>query len=140
MSEKDSTSEVPMGKAVEELERAEEHLASARAEEAVAEHEVSEAVEDLMRAEHDLVMVHVVHVGEVERVDFKERRTATLQHVWDRSYLELKIPREAKDVFQTGGERPKSLMKYLSLTLEQAIDQMVIENYHFGIASETGGA
>lgn len=90
--------------------------------------------------EHDTVEVHVVHVGEVEHADFKEERTATLQGVWDQSYIELKIPREPKDVLQTGGERPKSLMSYLGLTLEQAKAQGVIENYHFGIASETGGA
>jgi hypothetical protein len=31
-------------------------------------------------------------------------------------------------------------MSDLSLTLEQAKERKVIENYHFGIASETGGA
>jgi hypothetical protein len=98
-----------------------------------------EAVEDPEHG-HDTVTVHVVHVGEVEHADFKEKRTATLQQVWDQSYLELKIPREPKDVFQTGGEHPKSLMNYLGLTLVQAMAQKVIENYHFGIASETGGA
>jgi hypothetical protein len=140
MSEKDSTRETSLGKAVEELERAERHLARAHVEEALAEQEVSEAAEELREVERDIVTVHVIHVGEVERAEFKEKRTATLQQVWDKSYLELEIPREPKDVFQTGGERPKSLMNYLGLTLEQAIAQKVIENYHFGIASETGGA
>lgn len=90
--------------------------------------------------ERELVTVHVVHVNEVERTSFKIGRTATLQQVWDQSYLELKVSRSPKDVFQTGGEHPKSLMNCLALTLEQAKAQKVIEDYHFGIASETGGA
>jgi hypothetical protein len=99
-----------------------------------------EAIEDLERAEEHLVEVHVVHVNEVEKASFKERISATLNEVWDKSYVELKIPRKPKDVFQTGGEHPKSLMNHLGLSLKQAEEQKVIENYHFGIASETGGA
>jgi hypothetical protein len=86
------------------------------------------------------VTVRVVHVNEVEKATFKEKQTATLQQVWDKSYLELKIPRKPRDVFQTGGEHPKSLMSHLGLTLDKALHQKVIENFHFGIASETGGA
>lgn len=93
-----------------------------------------------IESEQEFVTVHVVHVNEVQHADFKEKRTATLQQVWDKSYDELKIPRNPKDVFQTGGEHPKSLMNYLGLTLEQAHKDKVIEDYHFGIASETGGA
>jgi len=40
--------------------------------------------------------------------------------VWDKSYIELKIAREPKDVFQTEVKHPKSLMNYLGLTLEEA--------------------
>ena len=90
--------------------------------------------------EDERVTVHVVHVNELEKADFKEKLTATLQQVWNTSYLKLEIPHKPKDVFQTGGEHPKSLMTHLGLTLEQARHQKVIEDFHFGIASETGGA
>jgi hypothetical protein len=86
------------------------------------------------------VTVHVVHVNEADKVSFKERSQATLGAVWNRSYEELKISRQEKDIFQTDGEHPVSLMNHLSLTLEQAREQKVIKNHHFGIVSETGGA
>jgi hypothetical protein len=140
MDQKVTTNSEPLGKAVEDLERAEAHLKSARAEEAVAEREVAEAIDEIREAERDLVTVHVVHVNEVQRTAFKEKRSATLQQVWDEGYLKLEIPRNPKDVFQTAGEHPKSLMSHLNLTLEQALKQGVIDDYRFGIASETGGA
>lgn len=140
MEQNDSTGSGPLGKAVQDLNQAEAHLERARADEAVAEREVGEAMDEIREAERDLVTVHVVHVNEAERASFKEERTATLQRVWDKAYLELEIPRNPKDVFQSGGERPKSLMSDLSLTLEQALKQEVIEDFRFGIASETGGA
>ena len=132
----------PLEKATHDLEEAEGHLARAHAEEATAEREVAEAVEEIKGAEHEhrLVEVHVVHVNEVEKATFKEKLTATLQQVWDKSYLELKIPHKPKDVFQTAGEHPKSLMAYLGLTLEQARHEKIIADFCFGIASETGGA
>jgi hypothetical protein len=139
---KGGTNQGPLDEAIKDLERAEEHLAHARADEAAADHEVKEAIEKIKEAEHgsDLVEVHVVHVNEVEKASFKEKISATLNAVWDKSYVELKIPRKPKDVFQTGGEHPKSLMNHLGLSLKQAKEQKVIENYHFGISSETGGA
>ena len=91
-------------------------------------------------AEHDLVEVHVIHVNEVEKASFKEKLVATLQQVWDKSYVELKILRKPKDVFQTAGKHPKSLMSHLGLSLDQARQQNIIEDFRFGIASETGGA
>jgi hypothetical protein len=132
----------PLKKAVEDLERAEGRLAEARAKEATAEREVANAVEEIKEAERerDVVTVHVIHVNEVEKASFKEKLTATLQQVWDKSYVELKIARKPKDVFQTAGEHPKSLMNYLGLTLEQARERRVIEDFCFGIVSETGGA
>jgi len=79
-------------------------------------------------------------VNELEKTTFKVKIHATLQQVWDKSYKELKLERKPKDVFQTASAQPKSLMEHLQLTLEQARDRKVIENFHFGIASETGGA
>jgi len=129
-------------KAVHDLELAEDQLAKARAQEASAESAVADAVKEIKKAEHehDVVTVHVIHVNEVEKAAFEEKLAATLQQVWDKSYVELKIPRKPKDVFQTAGEHPKSLMNHLTLTLERAHQEKVIENFHFGIASETGGA
>jgi hypothetical protein len=131
-----------LGKAIHDLDAAEVRLAHARAEEAVAERDVERAVEEIKEAERgrETVEVHVIHVNEVEKASFKEKLTATLQQVWDKSYIELEIPRQPKDVFQTAGEKPKSLMSFLGLTLEEARKQGVIHDFRFGIASETGGA
>ena len=130
-----------LAEAVSRLERTEDRLGEVRAEEARLEAEEKKEIKEIEElAEHDHVEVHVVHVNEVEKASFKQKVTATLQQVWEKSYDELKIPREPKDIFQTGGEHPKSLMNDLALTLEQAKERKVIENYHFGIASETGGA
>ena len=100
----------------------------------------ADAEESLVPDEHGRVTVHVMHVNETEKAHFKESIHATLQAVWDESYVELKIERRPKDVFQTGGKHPKSLMSHLGLTLKQALDQGVIHNFHFGIVSEHGGA
>ncbi len=131
-----------LSKALNDLEKAEAHLAHARGEEAAAEHEIKEAMEEVKEAEHDRdrVTVHVVHVNEVEKASFEESIQATLHQVWDKSYKELKIERKPKDIFQTAGEHPKSLMSHLGLTLAQAQHQRIITDFCFGIASETGGA
>ena len=131
-----------LGKAVHNLEQAEKRLSDARVEEEVAERDIAHAIEEIKDAEHgrEFVEVHVIHVNEVEKASFKEKLTATLQQVWDKSYLELKIQRKPKDIFQTAGQHPKSLMNYLGLTLKQAREQKVIEDFRFGIVSETGGA
>ncbi len=135
-------SKEPLAAAVHDLEAAEARLERARAEEAAAERDVEHAVVEIKDAERDrhTVEVHVIHINEVEKASFREKLSSTLQQVWDKSYTELKIPREPKDVFQTAGEHPKSLMSYLGLTLEEARQKKVIENFCFGIASETGGA
>ncbi len=140
MDQKNVTDKAPLEAAVQDLERAEAHLQESRKAEALAEREVAQAIEEVRDAEREFVKVHVVHVNEVEHANFEERRTATLQQVWDKSYEELKITRNPKDVFQTAGEHPVSLMSHLELTLEKAHREKVIENYRFGIASETGGA
>ena len=86
------------------------------------------------------VEIHVQDIKEVERVTFPDSITATLAQVWDKAYVELKVARRPKDILQTEGRNPKSLMSYLGLTLEQARDQGIIADYRFSIASETGGA
>jgi hypothetical protein len=129
----------PLNKAVEDLEKAEDHLRQARVDERRAEGGVAEAIEEIEEARERL-KVHVVHVNEAEKATFEERLDATLNQVWSKSYDELKIERRPKDVFQTGGAHPKSLMNDLALTLRKARHQHVIEDFHFGIASETGGA
>jgi chromosome segregation ATPase len=125
---------------IEKLEHAEERLLRLRGEEAEVEREIHQTLEELKAFEHHVVEVHVVHVNEVEKTSFKANVSATLQKVWDKAYRKLEIPHAPKDVFQTGGEHPKSLMTHLALSLKEAKDQGVIENHHFGIASETGGA
>jgi hypothetical protein len=135
------TEDDPLEKAVKKLEDAEERLEHARADEGAAEHDVQDAIEAIKKAEHDhQVKVHVVHVNEVQKASFKEPEKATLQKVWDDSYGELEIAKKPKDVFQTGGDHPKSLMSHLGLSLEKAKKDGVITDHHFGIVSETGGA
>jgi hypothetical protein len=130
-----------LDEAVEHLKEAEVRLEHAREDEAKAEREVKEAIHEIEEAsQRDEVDVQVIHVNELEKASFKEKIHATLQQVWDKSYKELKLERKPKDVFQTASAQPKSLTGHLQLTLEQARDQKVIENFHFGIASETGGA
>jgi hypothetical protein len=139
----DSAQDGDLNKALHDLKKAQEHQAQALAQEAAADHEIEEAIEEIKAAEEhdrDRVEVHVTHVNDVEHASFKERRTATLAEVWDRSYKELKIVRKDKDIFQTAGDPPKSLMTHLGLTLEEAHKQKVITDYRFGIVSETGGA
>jgi hypothetical protein len=132
----------PLEQAIHDLKEAESRLDHGHVEEAAAERDIAKAIEEIKEAEQepDTVTVHVIHVNEVEKASFKEKLTATLQQVWDESYLKLKIPRKPKDVFQTAGEHPKSLMSYLGLTLHMAREQKVIDDFCFGIASETGGA
>lgn len=89
---------------------------------------------------HDRVTAHVTHVNEVKKVNFKEPITATLQQVWDDAYTELKIAKDPKDIFQTADKQPKSLMSHLTLTLRQAEQQKVIDDFKFEIVKETGGA
>ena len=130
--------EPPLKKAVEDLEHA---LADQRAADALGEkakREVADALEEIEEAER--VTVHVIHVDEVEKAHFKESMDKTLNEVWAKSYDELHIAREADDVFQTDTKPPKSLMAHLGLTLKQAKDQHIIEDYRFGIVSKTGGA
>lgn len=129
----------PLDKAVNDLEKAEDQLRHAEADEQRAETEVADAIEEIEEA-RESVKVHVVHVNEAEKATFEEYLDKKLNQVWDKSYSELKIERKPKDVFQTGGAHPKSLMNDLALTLRQAHHQHVIQDYHFGIASETGGA
>ena len=125
----------PLRAAIEELQKAEAHLKDAQKDEALAEREVAEAIEEIkeVEAERTHVTVHVVHVNEVEKAHFKEKLTATLQQVWDTSYVKLEIPRKPKDVFQTGGEHPKSLMaSFWAVDRRTAArQQKVIEDFHW---------
>ncbi len=139
MNDSDDSS-VSLQGALRDLEQAESHLAHARADEAAAEGEIKDAIDRIREAEHHDVIVHVVHVNEAERVSFNEPLEATLQQVWDTSYEKLNITRQPKDVFQTGGEHPRSLMSHLGLSLAKAHEEKVITDFRFGIASETGGA
>jgi hypothetical protein len=129
-----------LAKALNNLEKAEHRLEHIHEEEVQAQEEVKEAIEEVEEAMHRRVKVHVIHVNEVQKATFEEPIEATLQQVWDKSYVELKIEKRPTDIFQTGGEHPKSLIAHLGLTLELAHEQKVIENYHFGIVSEHGGA
>ena len=131
-----------LGKAIDDLNQAENRLGHARVEEAAAEngHRACNRRDPGCRTWPWNCRSTCYHVNEVEKASFKERLTATLQQVWDKAYVDLKIQRKPKDVFQTAGEHPKSLMSYLGLTLKQAREQKVIEDFRFGIASETGGA
>lgn len=87
-----------------------------------------------------LAEVDVTHINEVKTVSFKVPLTTTLQGVWDEAYKQLGIAKNPKDVFQTAGDHPVSLMSHLGLTLAQAREQHVIHDFRFEIVSETGGA
>jgi hypothetical protein len=135
-------SEHPIEDALKHVKEARLELEEAGERERKAELKLKEAVEELERAEEDRdrVNVHVVHVNEVEKVAFKMSIHATLQAVWDEAYVKLKITRNPKDIFETEGPVPVSLMGSLGLTIEQAEQRGVITNTRFEIVAETGGA
>jgi len=84
--------------------------------------------------------VHVTHLADHEKVNFKVIPTITLQALWDESYEELKIKKEPRDVFQAPHKpNPTDLMPYLALTLAQAQQKGLCKD-HFEIAAGTGGA
>ena len=130
--------EPPLEKAAENLEYARADRRAAEALEAKTDLEEAEALREVEEAER--VTVHVIHVDEVEKAHFKESVHKTLDQVWAKSYDELHIAREADDVFQTDSKPPHSLMSHLGLTLKQAKERKIIEDYRFGIVSKTGGA
>lgn len=146
MSIEEPKSEVaddPLHTALDHIRDAERDLEKAHELERKAEAELHRAEEELREAERherDKAEVHVMHVNEVETAKFKASLHATLQAVWDESYVELKLPKQPKDIFQTAGNHPASLMSHLAMTLGQAHEQGVIKNFHFEIVSETGGA
>ena len=133
----------PVHSALEHLHEAEHELERVHELEHKAEVELRTAEKELREAQceqHDTVEVHVKHINEVKSVDFKVPRQATLQAVWDQAYVKLEIPKRDTDIFQTAGEKPKSLMSFLGMTVDEAKEEGVISNYRFEIASETGGA
>lgn len=146
MSVEEPKSEVakdPLQTALGHLQDVERDLEKARELERKAEEELHCAEQELREAEQrerDKVEVHVMHVNEVDTAKFKASLQATLQAVWDEAYVKLKLPKQPKDIFQTAGNHPTSLMSHLGLTLAQAHGQGLIKNYHFEIVSETGGA
>ncbi|WOS66964.1 MULTISPECIES: multiubiquitin domain-containing protein [Sinorhizobium] len=84
--------------------------------------------------------VHVKHLGELETATFKVAETATLQHIWDRAYIELEVAREPRDVFQAEvNMQPVSLMEHLELSLVEAQRRELCKR-KFEIAARTGGA
>ncbi|UWU20944.1 multiubiquitin domain-containing protein [Rhizobium sp. CB3060] len=84
--------------------------------------------------------VHVKHLGELETATFKVAETATLQHIWDRAYIELEVARDPRDVFQAEvNKQPVSLMEHLELSLVEAQRRELCKR-KFEIAARTGGA
>jgi hypothetical protein len=134
------TEDPSLSKALKNLAEDEVRLENAEAEVADTRRDIAADIKEIEEAERDRVEVHVEYINDVEKVDFKVSINATLQHVWDKSYEKLHVEKKPKDIFQTGGKKPKSLMANLNLTLKEARDQGVIEDYKFGIVSESGGA
>lgn len=87
------------------------------------------------------VTIHVKHLAEHEKANFKVDLTDTLQQIWDQSYLKLEIERQERDVFQAPrkNDNPVDLTPHLALTLDQAQSQGFCED-DFEIAARTGGA
>ncbi len=85
--------------------------------------------------------VHVKHLGEHEKVTFKVALSKTLQQIWDQAYVELKIAKQERDVFQAPQKKgnPTDLTPYLSLRLDEAQRRKLCED-DFEIAAGTGGA
>ena len=92
------------------------------------------------RGAHD-VTVHVKHLGEHEKVNFKVAPSATLQQIWDKAYEKLPVDRDDRDIFQAPRKKdnPLDLTPHLGLTLEAAQAQGYCDT-DFEIAAGTGGA
>lgn len=94
--------------------------------------------------DHDR-QVHVLHVGEVESENFKVPEDASLQAIWDKAYIELKVERREGDGFQAvEGNGPNrtviDLAPYLHISLAEAMRQGLVKTRHFEITIVTGGA
>jgi len=89
---------------------------------------------------HD-VTVHVKHLGEHEKENFKVPPAWTLQQIWDQAYLELKVAKQDRDLFQAPQKKdnPVDLTPHLSLTLAAAQTAGLCD-VEFEIAAGTGGA
>lgn len=87
------------------------------------------------------IQVHVRHLGEREKANFKADLDDTLQAVWDESYVELGIGKTERDVWQAANKQgePTSLMDHLGLTLDDARSRGLCDK-DFEIAAGTGGA
>jgi hypothetical protein len=87
------------------------------------------------------VTVHVKHLGEHEKANFKVEISDTLQGIWNQAYIKLAIEKLDRDVFQAPrkNENPIDLGPYLALTLDAAQNQGLCDD-DFEIAARTGGA
>lgn len=91
-------------------------------------------------AHQKLIKVHVRHIGEHEKASFEVPLTITLQALWDRSYKELGIKKNDRDVFQAPHRpNPIDLTPHLGLTLAEAQRRDLCKD-DFEIAAGTGGA
>lgn len=95
--------------------------------------------------EKDETQVHVLHVGDLAKDNFKVSEQITLRELWDQSYAELDVDRDDRDGFQAvEGEGPNKqatdLVPHLGLTLAQAIAQGLTKTRRFEITVGTGGA
>ncbi len=92
--------------------------------------------------DHDREMtVHVKHLGEHAKENFKILPGATLQQLWDKAYDELGIARQERDVLQAPRKtgNPVDLTPHLGLSLVEAQAQELCGK-DFEIAAGTGGA
>lgn len=87
------------------------------------------------------VPVHVRHVGELEKVDFKMPEQVTLLDVWNEAYVELDIAKQDRDLFQAkDGNGSIDLTPHLGMSLKQAADAGIAKSRQFEIVAGTGGA
>ena len=101
--------------------------------------------DDAAAPNKDETEVHVLHVGDLAKANFKVSEQVSLQALWNQSYVELKVERDDRDGFQAvegEGEHKKAtdLAPFLSITLAQAIAQGLTKTKHFEITAGTGGA
>lgn len=82
--------------------------------------------------------VEVVYLNTNEEAKFHAAWENSLQHVWDRAYVELGETRREGDEFQC--QDGHSLMSDLHLTLAELREKHICQDRKYAIRSATGGA
>lgn len=84
------------------------------------------------------VQIHVKSLKSGAKRHFEALETATIQEIWDQSYLALNETKLPEDIFRA--EDGTDLMTMLVLTLGELDEKRIAINHHYEIKGPSGGA